>query len=38
LGEQGEFSLAELDELEAHLADYRRQVLVVNNGSAGSQQ
>jgi len=38
LGEHGEFTLAELDELEAHLADYRRQVLIKNNGSAGSQR
>jgi len=38
LGEQGEFSLTDLDDLEAHLADYHRQVLVVNKASAGSQR
>jgi len=37
LGEQGEFSLAYLDELEAHLANYRRQGHVVSNSSAGSR-
>lgn len=37
LGEQGEFSLTDLNELEALLADYRRQVQVVSNNAAGSQ-
>jgi TRAP-type C4-dicarboxylate transport system substrate-binding protein len=36
LGEQGEFSLANLNELEAHLANYRRQGQVVSNSGAGS--
>jgi TRAP-type C4-dicarboxylate transport system substrate-binding protein len=38
LGKQGEFSLANLDELEDHLASYRRQDEVVSNISAGSHQ
>ncbi len=36
LGEKGEFSLAGLDELETHLANYRRQVL--SNSNVGIKQ
>jgi TRAP-type C4-dicarboxylate transport system substrate-binding protein len=38
LGEKGEFSLGYLEELEAHLADYRRQALVAKNGGEAGQQ
>jgi len=36
LGENGEFSLTKLDELEAHLANYRRQAQFVSNSEQGS--
>jgi len=36
LGEKDEFNLADLDELEAHLADYRSQNQVISNSSAGN--
>ena len=36
LGEKGGFSLAELDELEAHLANHRQQGQFVSNGSGGN--
>ena len=36
LGERGEFNLANLDELEAHLANYRRQGQTISNSRAGS--
>ena len=38
LGEKGEFSISMLDELEAHLVNYRRQGQIVSNGNGGNRQ